>query len=54
MYRSKGKSESTGAISPNSDLKGAPNLWRAVVDASSDISYFTCCDKSSRFRSTNV
>ena len=46
-----GNSESTGATSPISDLKGAPNRRRAVGDASSVISYWTCLLISSRLRS---
>ena len=47
-----GSSESAGATSPRSERKGAPNLCKAVGDASSEISKATCCDMSSRFRSS--
>ena len=42
IYRRIGRSESRGDISPNSDLKGAPNLCSAVGEFSSVISNFTC------------
>lgn len=53
MYLNSGKSESTGATSPYSDLNGAPNLCKAVVEASSDISYTACCEMSSLFKSSS-
>ena len=53
MYRRRGSSESSGATSPASDLKGAPKRLRAVGVFSSDISYFVCCDMSSRLRSVH-
>ena len=46
-----GRSESIGATSPKSDLNGAPKRWRAVGEDSSDISYLTCWEMSSRLRS---
>lgn len=48
-----GRSESTGAISPNSDLNGAPNRRKAVGEFSSAISLLTCRLISSRFRSVD-
>lgn len=46
-----GRSESTGATSPNSDLNGAPNRRRAVGELSSAISLRTWRAISSRLRS---
>lgn len=54
MKRNIGNSESTGATSPNSDLKGAPKRWRAVGWASSTISRRTWALRSSRLRSDIV
>jgi hypothetical protein len=51
MYRKIGRSESRGEISPKSDLNGAPNLCSAVGELSSMISYLTCWEMSSRFKS---
>lgn len=51
MYLRIGRSESSGLTSPNSDLKGAPNLCSAVGELSSVISNLTCWDRSSRLRS---
>lgn len=52
MYLRIGSSESTGATSPNSDLKGAPKRLRAVGELSSAISLLTCSAINSRFKST--
>lgn len=46
-----GRSESTGATSPNSDLNGAPKRRRAVGEFSSAISLRTWWAISSRLRS---
>jgi len=51
MYLRIGSSESRGETSPKSDLKGAPKRCNAVGEFSSVISYLTCWDMSSRFRS---
>lgn len=42
MKRRRGSSESSGATSPASDLKGAPNRCKAVGLESSDISHSVC------------
>ena len=51
IYRRIGSSESSGEISPRSDLKGAPKRRSAVGELSSEISHFTCSETSSRLRS---
>lgn len=54
MNRSIGNSESTGATSPKSDLKGAPKRRRAVGWASSAISRRIWVLSNSRLRSADI